>query len=230
MVASLARVLRDGETIFHGVASPIPMVATLLAKQLHAPNLTYLNIAGGVDPDPDTLPVSTVDPGLVRGARSMVRLIDLFDLAASGRLDTAFLSGVQIDGRGRTNMSVIGEFAKPKVRLPGGAGSAAIMPRAKRTLIWRTKHDRRVFVEHLDFVTAAGNVDRVVTPLCVFRRVDGALIVESRHSWASPEQLVEATGFAITVDSSTPVTPELSTNERNLLTRIDPIGVSLTEF
>jgi glutaconate CoA-transferase, subunit B len=230
MVASLARVLRDGETIFHGVASPIPMVATLLAKQLHAPNLTYLNIAGGVDPDPDILPVSTVDPGLVRGARSMVRLIDLFDLAASGRLDTAFLSGVQIDGRGRTNMSVIGDFAKPKVRLPGGAGSAAIMPRAKRTLIWRTKHDRRVFVEHLDFVTAAGNVDRVVTPLCVFRRVDGALIVESRHSWASPEQLVEATGFAITVDSSTPVTPELSTNERTLLTRIDPNGVSLTEF
>jgi glutaconate CoA-transferase, subunit B len=230
MVASLARVLRDGETIFHGVASPIPMVATLLAKQLHAPNLTYLNIAGGVDPDPDILPVSTVDPGLVRGARSMVRLIDLFDLAASGRLDTAFLSGVQIDGRGRTNMSVIGDFVKPKVRLPGGAGSAAIMPRAKRTLIWRTKHDRRVFVEHLDFVTAAGNVDRVVTPLCVFRRVDGALIVESRHSWASPEQLVEATGFAITVDSSTPVTPELSTNERNLLTRIDPNGVSLTEF
>ena len=230
MVASLARVLRDGETIFHGVASPIPMVATLLAKQLHAPNLTYLNIAGGVDPDPDALPVSTVDPGLVRGARSMLRLIDLFDLAASGRLDTAFLSGVQIDGRGRTNMSVIGDFATPKVRLPGGAGSAAIMPRAKRTLIWRTKHDRRVFVEHLDFVTAAGNVDRVVTPLCVFRRVDGALIVESRHSWASPEQLVEATGFAITVDSSTPVTPELSTNERNLLTRIDPNGVSLTEF
>jgi glutaconate CoA-transferase, subunit B len=230
MVASLARVLRDGETIFHGVASPIPMVATLLAKQLHAPNLTYLNIAGGVDPDPDALPVSTVDPGLVRGARSMVRLIDLFDLAASGRLDTAFLSGVQIDGRGRTNMSVIGDFAKPKVRLPGGAGSAAIMPRAKRTLIWRTKHDRRVFVEHLDFVTAAGNVDRVVTPLCVFRRVDGALIVESRHSWASPEHLVEATGFAITVDSSTPVTPELSTNERNVLTRIDPNGVTLTEF
>jgi glutaconate CoA-transferase, subunit B len=230
MVASLARVLRDGETIFHGVASPIPMVATLLAKQLHAPNLTYLNIAGGVDPDPDALPVSTVDPGLVRGARSMVRLIDLFDLAASGRLDTAFLSGVQIDGRGRTNMSVIGDFATPKVRLPGGAGSAAIMPRAKRTLIWRTKHDRRVFVEHLDFVTAAGNVDRVVTPLCVFRRVDGALIVESRHSWASPEQLVEATGFAITVDSSTPVTPELSTNERNVLTRIDPNGVTLTEF
>ena len=142
MVVSLARLLRDGETVFHGVASPIPMVAILLAKATHAPDLVYLNIAGSVDPEPESLPVSTVDPALIRGARSMVTLTDLFDLAASRRLDTAFLSGVQIDGRGRTNMSVIGQFDAPKVRLPGGAGSAAIMPRAKRTLIWRTKHDR----------------------------------------------------------------------------------------
>ena len=102
-------------------------------------------------------------------------LTDLFDLAARGRLDTAFLSGVQIDGAGRINMSVIGDFARPTVRLPGGAGSAALMPRAKRTILWRTKHDPRVFVERLDFVTAQGNVDRVVTPLCVFRRRDGRL-------------------------------------------------------
>ena len=230
MVVSLARLLRDGETVFHGVASPIPMVATLLAKQTHAPNLVYLNIAGGVDPEPDSLPVSTVDPVLIRGARSMVTLTDLFDLAASQRLDTAFLSGVQIDGQGRTNMSVIGQFDAPKVRLPGGAGSAAIMPRAKRTLIWRTKHDRRVFVDRLDFVTAAGNVDRVVTPLCVLRRVDGRLAVESRHSWASPEELAAATGFAIEVDESTPITPEIRTDEREALLRIDPDGVTLTEF
>jgi glutaconate CoA-transferase subunit B len=230
MVVALARLLRDGETVFHGVASPIPMVATLLAKATHAPNLVYLNIAGGVDPEPATLPVSTVDPSLLRGARSMVTLTDLFDLAASQRLDTAFLSGVQIDGQGRTNMSVIGPFARPKVRLPGGAGSAAIMPRAKRTLLWRTKHDRRVFVDTLDFVTAAGNVDRVVTPLCVFRRMDGQLVVESRHPWASPEQLIEATGFPICVDAATPITLEPTAGERDCLARIDSDGVTLTEF
>jgi glutaconate CoA-transferase subunit B len=230
MIVALARLLRDGETVFHGVASPIPMVATLLAKATHAPNLVYLNIAGGVDPEPETLPVSTVDPALLRGARSMVTLTDLFDLAASQRLDTAFLSGVQIDGQGRTNMSVIGPFNNPKVRLPGGAGSAAIMPRAKRTLLWRTKHDRRVFVDTLDFVTAAGNVDRVVTPLCVFRREDGQLVVESRHPWASPEALIDATGFSISVDTATPITPEPTVAERECLARIDSDGVTLTEF
>ena len=230
IVVSLARSLRNGETVFHGVASPIPMLAILVAKHLHAPDLVYLNIAGGVDPVPDELPVSTVDPALLRGARSMVTLTDLFDLAASGRMDTAFLSGVQIDGRGRTNMSVIGEFARPKVRLPGGAGSAAIMPRAKRTLIWRTRHDRRVFVDRLDFVTAAGNVDRVVTPLCIFRRVDGWLKVESRHAWTSPERLIAETGFLIDVDDVTPVTPSLSQSEREILAKLDPAGVSLTEL
>ena len=230
MVVSLARLLRNDETVFHGVASPIPMVATLLAKRLHAPDLIYVNIVGGVDPAPETLPVSTVDPMLMHGARSTVTLIDLFDLAASGRLDTAFLSGVQIDGQGRTNMSVIGDFHKPKVRLPGGAGSAAIMPRAKRTLIWRTKHDPRVFVDKLDFVTATGNVDRVVTSLCVFRRIDGRLEVESRHRWVTAENLIAATGFPILVNDQTPVTAEPTPEEMSTLQNIDFAGVTLTEF
>lgn len=230
MAVALARLLRDGETVFHGVASPLPMVAILLAKSMHAPDLVYLNITGSVDPDPFELPRSTVDARLLAGARAMVTLTDLFDLAARRKLDTAFLSGVQIDGRGRINMSVIGDFAKPKVRLPGGAGSAAIMPRAGRTILWRTKHDPRVFVDTLDFVTAEGNVDRVVTPLCVFKRVDGWLGVESIHPGVDPADLVAATGFAIHADASTPVTPPPSVEELAALARIDLANVSLSEF
>jgi glutaconate CoA-transferase subunit B len=230
MVVALARLLRNGETVFHGVASPVPMVATLVAKKLHAPDLVYLSIAGGVDSEPTPTAASTVDPGLLRGARSMVTLTDLFDLAARGRLDTAFLSGVQIDGQGRINMSVIGEFAKPKVRLPGGAGSAAIMPRAQRTILWRTRHDPRVFVDRLDFVTAVGNVEYVVTPKCVFRRLDGMLTVESIHPWVEVNDLAESTGFAIAPDAGTPVTPLPSADELAALRAVDPVGVSLTEF
>jgi glutaconate CoA-transferase subunit B len=127
-------------------------------------------------------------------------------------------------------MSVIGPFDSPRVRLPGGAGSAAIMPRARRTLLWRTKHDRRVFVDKLDFVTAAGHVDRVVTPLCVFQRRDGQLIVEFRHPWVSPKQLIDATGFSVVVDDATPITPAPTSAERECLARIDSDGVTLTEF
>jgi glutaconate CoA-transferase subunit B len=230
MTVAMSRILRNGETVFHGVASPMAMVAILLAQQTHAPDLVYLNITGSIDPRPDHLPVSTVGPELLRGTRALVTLADLFDLSARGRLDTAVLGGAQIDSQGRINLSAIGDYARPRVRLPGGAGSAALMPTAKRVILWRTKHDRRSFVEKLDFVTAAGNVDRVVTPLCVFVRRNGNLVVESIHPGVRPEDLVANTGFAVEASDDTPRTPPPTEHERELLACIDPERVIESEF
>ena len=230
MAVAMARLLRPGETVFHGVASPLPMVATLLAKRLHAPDLTYLNITGAVDAEPNALPVSTVDPALLVGTRSLVTLADLFDLSARGRLDVAFLSGVQIDGAGRINLSAIGPWDCPTVRLPGGAGSAMLMPTARLVILWRTRHDRRTFVERLDFVTAAGNVDRVVTPLGVFVRQGGRLAVESLHPGVTPEAFRQATGFEVEVGAGTPTTPPPSAEELAALRIVDPGGVVRSEF
>ncbi len=238
MPIAMARLLHDGETVFHGVASPLPMIAILIAKRLHAPNLVYLSIVGGPDPLPAHLPESTVDPALLRGAQSIITLTDIFDMSARGDLDVAFLGGVQIDRRGQINMSVIGQrgaepveaYRHPKVRLPGGAGSAAIMPTVKRTILWRTKHDRRTFVEKVPFVTAAGNVDRVVTPLCVFVRRRGQLEVESIHPYSTPDELRDATGWPLDVDDKTPLTPPPTTEELAALEAIDPEAVRRIEF
>jgi glutaconate CoA-transferase, subunit B len=230
MAVAMARLLHSGQTVFHGVASPLPMVATLLARRLHAPDLTYLNITGAVDGQPDSLPVSTVDPVLLTGTRSLVTLADLFDLSARGRLDVAFLSGVQIDGQGRINMSAIGDWERPTVRLPGGAGSAVLMPTARRVILWRTRHDPRTFVERLDFVTAAGNVDRVVTPLGVFVRRGEWLEVESLHPGVTPETFREATGFAVEVGAETPTTPPPTVDELAALRMVDPEGIRSSEF
>jgi glutaconate CoA-transferase subunit B len=230
MAVALARLLRDGETVFFGVASPLPMVAALLAKRLHAPALVILTLPGGVDPAPSALPNSTVDPRLLVGAPAMITLADVFDLAARGRLDTAFLGGVQIDRQGRVNMSAIGDPHRPKVRLPGGAGSAALMPTARRTILWRTRHDLRTFVSELPFVTAAGNVDRVVTPLCVLRRADGLLAVESVHPFSSPDAVRAATGFPVTVGPNTPTTPAPTDAELAALREVDPAGVVASEL
>jgi glutaconate CoA-transferase subunit B len=206
------------------------MVATLLAKRLQAPDLVYLNITGAVDAMPEELPVSTVDPALLHGTRSLVTLAELFDLSGRGRLDVAFLSGVQIDGAGRINLSAIGEYAQPKVRLPGGAGSAMLMPTARRVILWRTKHDPRTFVERLDFVTAAGNVDRVVTPLGMFVKRDGRLEVESIHPGVTPEEFRAATGFPVVVGPETAVTPAPTAEELAALREVDPGGVAMSEF
>jgi glutaconate CoA-transferase, subunit B len=234
MPIAMARLLRDGETVFHGVASPLPMIAILLAKQLRAPNLVYLNITGSTDPMPEALPRSTVDPALFAHTRSRVTLTDLFDLSARGKLDTAFLSGVQIDQHANINMSLIpgvnGDVHHPKVRLPGGAGSAAIMPSAKRTILWRTKHDPRTFVARVAFRTTGGNVNRVVTPLCVFKRVNGILEVETIHPFATPEQLRAQTGWPVQVNEQTQRTPEPTRAELDALAAIDPQNVRSIEF
>lgn len=231
MTVALSRVLHDGETVFHGVASPLPMVAILLARATHAPNLVYLNITGSVDPWPHHLPRSTVDPALLAGTRSLITLADAFDLSARGELDTVFLSGVQIDARGRINMSVIGDYARPRVRLPGGAGSAFLMSTANRIVLWRTRHDPRTFVQELPFVTGAGRVDRVVTPLCMFRRNadTGMLELESIHPYSSPEEVAAQTGFAVDT-TNVPLTSPPTTVELATLNRIDPEGIRRTEF
>lgn len=230
MVVAMARLLRDGERVFHGVASPLPMIAILLAQRLHAPNLVYINITGGINARPESLPQTTVDPRLTHGSHSIFKLADLFDMSARGDLDTAFLGGVQIDSEGRINMSVIGPYDHPKVRLPGGAGSAAILPTAKRTILWRTKHDPRTFVEKLSFVTAGGNVDRVVTPLCIFvKRGDGRLHLESIHPYTSAEEVKKQTGFPVET-AGVPVTPAPSAEELAALAEVDPQRVRLVEF
>ncbi|QBD83586.1 CoA-transferase [Ktedonosporobacter rubrisoli] len=229
MVVAMARLLRDGERVFHGVASPLPMIAILLAQRLHAPNLVYINITGGINALPETLPRTTVDPRLTHGSHVIFKLAEIFDMSARGDLDTAFLSGVQIDGAGRINMSVIGPYERPKVRLPGGAGSAAILPTARRTLLWRTRHDPRTFVEELAFVTAAGNVDRVVTPLCIFVKREGRLQLESIHPYSSAEEVRAQTGFKVETEG-VPLTPAPTTEELAALHAIDPQSVRLIEF
>ena len=220
MAVCLARCLRDGERAFHGVASPLPMVAIMLARRTHAPNLVYLNTGGSVDPAPERLPASTSDPALFQGTPALFDLVDLFDLSARGGLDVVFHSGIQIDRRGRINLSALGDdYRRPKVRLPGGAGSAHLMPTARRVILWRTRHDRQTFVESVSFVTAQGKVDRVVTPLCVFKSVDGLLELESIHPGVTFAEVQAATDWPL---REAPETPRPTAAELEALNKVDP--------
>lgn len=229
MAIAMARLLLDGERVFHGVASPLPMVAILLARRLQAPNLVYLNVTGSIDPRPQTLPRSTADPALLEWSAARVTLAELFDLSARGGLDTAFLSGVQIDGQGRINMSVIGAFRRPTVKLPGGAGGALVLPTARRTILWRTQHTPRSLVARCDFVTATGRVDRLVTPLCVFRLEPAGFALETLFAGVAVDRLRAATGFSFRAPAAPPtLTP--SADERRALAEIDPARVRDIEF
>jgi len=234
MCVALARELREGEIIFHGLASPVPMTAVKLAKAL-GKNLTLVSIAGGVDPDwsrPATVS-TTIGPNQYVGSVAEFGLDEVFDLAGSGRLDVAFLSFLQISPRGQINMSFVGGcYDTPKVRFPGGAGSATLVPVTKRTVIWRTKHDARALVEQVDFATTAANPDKefvVTTPLCIFRMRDGLLELDSVFPYSSLEEVKQNTGWAIEVDE-VPIFPAPTEEELAVLEQVDPNGIRHIEF
>jgi len=178
MACAIARALRDGERVGVGVNSPIPAAAVLLARLGHAPNLRFW-LRG------------------VPGAEPFLGSKEFFDFAQRGKLDVFFLSGVQIDLRGRVNLHVLGDYERPKRRFPGAFGSAVLYPIVPRVILFRTEHSPRVFVPRVDFVSAAGTPDRVVTPLAVmgFDRAAGRLVLESTHPGQSIESVREATGF-----------------------------------
>ena len=156
-------------------------------------------------------------------------LMDVFDLSMRGGLDVAFLSGVQFDQEGRVNASVIGDYRRPKVRLPGGAGSAVLIPTAKRAVIWRTKHDRRTFTEKVDFITARGHVSDIITPLCHFAMREGKLIVESVHPGHTLAEVAENTGFPVQYYEERETVPPTE-EEMRWLRRIDPRDLRSIEF
>ena len=230
MVCTMARLIKDGNTVFHGVSSHMPMVAVMLAKAMHAPEAVHLNIPGGVDPSPLKLKKYTsAGKELTERSDSCFPLAEVFDLSMRGGLDVAFLSGIQFDKMGNVNASVIGDYHKPKVRMPGGAGSAVLIPTAKRAVIWRTKHDKRTFVEKVDFVTTRGNVDRIVTPLCVFKMEEGELVLDTIHPTSSLDEVRENTGFSVKYDEIR-YTPMPSQRELVLLGKIDPEDYRNIEF
>jgi len=156
MIAVAARMLKGARTVFVGVG--LPNVACNLARYTVAPDLELIYESGVYGARPERLPLSIGDPTLVSGATSVVSMADLFGLYLQrGLVEIALLGGAQIDKYGNLNSTVIGDYAKPKTRLPGSGGALEIATNAQRTfMIMRLK--RRAFVGKLDFLTSPGHL------------------------------------------------------------------------
>src|SRR6266567_675811 len=156
MIVSAARALAGVRTVFVGVG--LPNIACNLARYTVAPDLELIYESGVYGARPERLPLSIGDPALVSGATSVVSMADLFGLYLQGGLvEVALLGGAQIDRYGNLNTTVIGDYGKPRSRLPGSGGACEISINAQRTfMIMRLK--RRAFVEKLDFVTSPGHL------------------------------------------------------------------------
>jgi glutaconate CoA-transferase, subunit B len=155
MTSVAARELRDGEIVFVGIG--LPNLACNLARATHAPNLVLIYESGAVGAVPTRLPVSIGDPALVTDSLMVCGMADVFQfLLQNGRIEVGFLGGAQVDRWGNINTTVIGEYGRPIVRLPGGGGAPEIAIHARRTLII-SRLNPRAFPAQVDFITSPGH-------------------------------------------------------------------------
>ena len=154
MTVTAARQLADGAVCFVGIG--LPSAACNLARLSHAPNLVLIYESGTLGTHPSVLPLSIGDGELAETATAVIPLPEVFaHYLQAGRVDVGFLGAAQIDRFGNLNSTVIGDYAQPQVRLPGGGGAPEIMTHAREVLVIM-KQSPRSFVAELDFRTSCG--------------------------------------------------------------------------
>jgi glutaconate CoA-transferase subunit B len=243
MVIVAARELMDGESVLVGVG--MPNLAVNLARKLQAPNLNMVYESGAVGSSPSRMPLSIGDPCLVTGAKSVCSMYEQFAYYLQGaRIDVGFLGGAQIDKYGNINSTVIGQYPKPKVRLPGSGGACDIASNVKKIIVI-TPHEKRRFVEKVDFSTSPGYLDgkaawkglglqgggpyAVITNLCTMKFDDetGEMMLTALHPGVTLEKVQENTPWQLKVAEKLENTPEPTDKEVQTLRALDPTRIYL---
>jgi glutaconate CoA-transferase, subunit B len=198
MAVEAARRLEDGTVCFVGIG--LPSLAANLARRTHAPGCVLIYESGTIGAKPERLPLSIGDGELAETADAVVSVPEMFAYWLQGeRIDVGFLSAAQIDRHGNLNSTVIGEYASPKVRLPGGGGAPEIATGARDVFVL-LRQTPRAFVERLDFTTSLGDRVRVVvTDLGILEPRDGELTLVATHPGVSTIEVQAATGWNLRV-------------------------------
>jgi glutaconate CoA-transferase subunit B len=221
MAVALARTIHDGEVVAQGVNSVLASLAILLARATHAPSLTWITLAGGIDPVLSELPDSSVSPAWLAGSCAILSNPEFYRLAMRGGVDRMFLGAAQIDQGARLNLNLIGDRDHPRVRLSGGGGAAVLAQVVRHIVVWRTRHTPEIFVPKVDFVTAQGNIEAVVTPLGVLGLHDGRLTLQARFPGVTAQAVEASTGFPVIPGAPVPVL-EPTNEELRILSDLDP--------
>jgi glutaconate CoA-transferase subunit B len=214
MAVLLSREVREGEISACGALSMVPAAALLLAKARHAPGAELI----------------------ILGSRAFMPFPtsrQFHYLAQRGELGLFFVSGVQIDRYANYNLHMLGtDKDRPDARFPGGYGGGLIYYAARRTVVFRTEHSQRTFVERVDFISAAGSSppevlrlggpSKVITPIATLRfdSERKVLVLESVHPPHTARDVLERTGFDLGPLEPARVTPEPSAEELRLLRQV----------
>jgi glutaconate CoA-transferase subunit B len=213
MTISASRALGNDDICFVGIG--LPSAASNLARLTHAPRVKLIYESGTLGTRPEVLPLSIGDGELCETALTTVSVPEVFRYwLQGGRITVGFLGGAQVDRFGNLNTTVIGDYAKPKVRLPGSGGATEIATSCTQVYIVM-RHGSRSFVKQLDFLTTLGHgrtgrarrglglhtkgPTLLVSDLCVMRPdpETNEMMVTSLHPGITREHVRENTSWDI---------------------------------
>jgi glutaconate CoA-transferase, subunit B len=219
MTVAAARELTDRTVCFVGIG--LPSTAANLARLTHAPGTVLVYESGTIGSKPATLPLSIGDGELAETADAVVPVPEIFNYwLQGGRIDVGFLGAAQIDRHGNLNSTVIGDYERPKVRLPGGGGAPEIAAMAKEVIVI-IRQSQRTFVDRIHFrssVPGSGAMV-VITDLGVLRLdpEDRELVQTQLHPGVSLDQVRSETGWDLRVADDLTETDPPSDEELRVL-------------
>jgi len=232
MTVVAARELADGVVCFVGIG--MPSTAANLARHTHAPSAVLIYESGTIGAKPTRPPLSIGDGELAQTADAVVSVPEIFSYwLQAGRVDVGFLGAAQVDRFGNINTTVVGEYAHPKVRLPGAGGAPEIAASAGQTFIM-LRQSKRAFVERLDFRTSVGHAQGgdsrsrlgmtgagpqvVITDIGVLRPDEsGELVLTALHPGRTVQEAMAATEWPLRVAQQVEQTAPASEQELRIL-------------
>jgi glutaconate CoA-transferase subunit B len=215
MSIAAARAMRDVNACFVGIG--LPSQGANLARRIHAKDLVLVYEAGAIGAKPPRLPLSIGDGILGETADYIAAVPEIFNYwVQPGRIDVGFLGAAQIDRFANINTTVVGDYAQPKVRLPGAGGAPEIAASCGEVIVI-VRQTPRAFVEKVDFVTSVGHGDgpgtrerlglrgkgptKVITDLGILEPDPATkeLVLTHVHEGVTAEQAREKTGWELRI-------------------------------
>lgn len=249
MACLMSAEMKDHMVTTVGSNTPLSMVAYLLAKKTHAPNIVLIPFTGLNDINAYPITISLAEVLAFQQSTSHWAIEDLWQWIYQKSLTSIeFGSPAQIDQKGRINLSIIGQEQRIKVRLPGQAGLANVLNLHKHCYLYMTRQTDQRMVKKVDWISGArklltneerkseglpeGNY-KLFTNYGVFRLDHSSrkFVLEQIHPGVSLDDIREHMGFPLIVSESLKTTP-VPTKEQLYIIRneIDPLGFRKLEF
>lgn len=230
--AAIADCFADDGELFGSPMGLLPTLGARLCKLTSNPDLVLSDgealWLGGVPPLGESAEV----------VEGWIPFRRVFEIVASGKRHV-MMGATQIDRHGNQNISLIGDYERPKRMLLGARGAPGNTVN-NRTSYWVPRHSPRVFVEQVDMVSGVGparaaaagpaatrfhDIHRVVTNLAVLDLdgPDATLRLRSVHPGVTVDEVREASGCALHVESDIPETRQPTLEELTLIREmLDP--------